>query len=271
MVGRDAALKTAVLSPAIIEAMAPAGPKFLATLDGEGVPNVVPITSLRAVDESTIIFGELMMWKTRRNLETNPRVCMAVMTPAARGWVIQGDFQEFQRTGPYFDQIMSDEFFRYNAYSGIRNAGVIRARRVVREFALSRGAILLAAARARWAARWWRAKGEGAAMPRPVREKFGRLQAAKFLAYLGPDGYPDIAPALSLTPAGERALVFAGDVAGLERGARVAAAVLTAEPLAYQVKGRFLGVQRSLGGPLGAIEVQEVYSASPPLPGERLA
>ena len=108
-------------------------------------------------------------------------------------------------------------------------------------------------------------------MPRPVREKLARLQAAKFLAYLGMDGYPDIAPALSLTPAGERALVFAGRVDGLERGAQVAAAVLTAEPLAYQVKGRLLGEERSLGAPLGVIQVSEVYSASPPLPGERIA
>ena len=51
----------------------------------------------------------------------------------------------------------------------------------------------------------------------------------------------------------------------------VAAAVLTAEPLAYQVKGRFLGVERSLGRPLGVIQVLEVYSASPPVPGERIA
>ena len=271
MVGRDAAVETAILSPAIVKAMKPVGPKFLATLDTEGVPNVVPITSLEAVDESTIIFGELMIWKTRRNLEVNPRVCIAVMTPAGRGSIIQGDFQEFQRTGPYVDLINSADFYRYNAYTGIRNAGVIRARRVVREFALSRGAILVAAARARWAARRRRSPGEGAAMPRPVREKFARVQAAKFLAYLGMDGYPDVAPVLSLTPAGERALVFAGRVDGLERGAQVAAAVLTAEPLAYQVKGRFLGEERSLGAPLGVIQVSEVYSASPPLPGERIA
>src|SRR4030042_2807217 len=95
-----------------------------------------------------------MMGKTRRNLEVNPRVCMAVMTPAARGWILQGDCQEFQRTGPYVDLINSAEFYRYNAYTGIRSAGVIRARRVVREFAMSRRAILMAAARARGGARW---------------------------------------------------------------------------------------------------------------------
>jgi len=109
-----------------------------------------------------------------------------------------------------------------------------------------------------------------------VREKFARLQAAKFLAYLDDDGYPDMVPALSLRPAGEQTLVFSSDLAApalaaLSLGAKVAASVLTFEPLAYQIKGEFLGAERSLGRLAGAIAVQEVYSASPPLPGQRIA
>ncbi len=42
------------------------------------------------------------------------------------------------------------------------------------------------------------------------------------------------------------------------------------EPVAYQVKGQFQGWHSSLGRKLGAIRVQEAYSASPPLPGKRL-
>ena len=33
-------------------------PKFLATIGAEGVPNVVPVTSIDAADERTLIFGE---------------------------------------------------------------------------------------------------------------------------------------------------------------------------------------------------------------------
>jgi hypothetical protein len=51
----------------------------------------------------------------------------------------------------------------------------------------------------------------------------------------------------------------------------VAASVLTFEPLAYQIKGEFLGLERSLGRLAGVVAVQEVYSASPPLPGKRIA
>jgi hypothetical protein len=39
--------------------------------------------------------------------------------------MLKGDFQEFQRTGRYVDQQMSESLLRYNAYTGIRNAGII--------------------------------------------------------------------------------------------------------------------------------------------------
>jgi hypothetical protein len=249
----------AALSPDIVEALAgERTPKFLATLSSEGVPNVVPIISLQAADEGTVIFGEFMMWKTRRNLEVNPRVSVAVMT-ASQGWVIKGDFLEFQRTGP------------------IRNAGVIRVAKVVRAFALSQPTALLDWGRAWWFARRARRRGaNGVTVPLPVRKKFARLRAAKFLAYLDGDGYPDVVPALSLIPADEQIFVFSSDLAApalatLRSGTKVAASVLTFEPVAYQIKGEFLGAERSLGKLAGVIAAQEVYSASPPLPGKRIA
>jgi predicted pyridoxine 5'-phosphate oxidase superfamily flavin-nucleotide-binding protein len=267
----------AVLSEPIMEALAvTAAPKFLATVSGEGAPNIVPVLSLEAAGEGTIIFAELMIWKTRRNLEANPRVCVALMTPGLQGWVIRGDFVEFQQTGPHYDHLMALEAFRYNAYAGIRSAGVIRVREVVRAFDMSQTEVLLGAVRARWLARRLGETGRpGTAVPSQVREKFARLKGAKFMAYVDADGYPDIVPVLSLRPADERTLVFVDGTAEpalslLEPGAQVAASVLTFEPLAYQVKGEFLGVRRSLGRPAGVLAINEVYSACPPLPGKRI-
>lgn len=270
---RGTNVSEASLGRPIIEALAgDTTPKFLATLDGDGVPNVVPVISLQAADESTIIFGEFMIWKTRRNLEVNPRVCVAVMT-TRQGWIVKGDFLEFQRSGPYFDRIMSADSFRYNAYGGIRNAGVIRVRSLVRAFPVSTRSVLMDMARARWLARRVRPPDRSwVALPAPVREKFARLRAAKFLAYRDGDSYPNIIPVLSLTPADSQTLVFSGPMAAeLSPGTKVAASVLTFEPLAYQIKGEVAAVERSLGQPAAVVAVQEVYSACPPLPGQRIA
>jgi len=264
------------LSPAVMRALSGARtPKFLATRDGQGIPNVVPVLSLEAADEQTIIFGEMMIWKTRRNLEADARVSILVLSPDLRGWTVRGRFVEFQRTGAYFDHIMGSESIRYNAYSGIRSAGVIQVVDVARTFKLSQAGLLLDTARSRWLARRLsRNSSEGGAMPRQVQEKFSRLQAAKTVAYLDAGGHPDCLPALSLVPAGPARLVWGAgaleDLAGLTPGSPMAAAVITPEPVAYQVKGEFAGWRRSLGRKLGVIEVREAYSACPPLPGQRL-
>ncbi len=264
------------LSAAAMRALSgPRTPKFLATRDAAGIPNVVPVLSLEAVDERTIIFGELMIWKTRRNLEADPRVAVMVLAPDLHAWTITGRFVEFQHSGDYFDHIMASEYFRYNAYSGIRSAGVIEVLEVVPSTKTSQVGLLLDTARSRWLARRLSRDGPAEeAMPVQVSEKFSRLRAAKALACLGPDGHPHCLPALSLVPAGFNRLVFAGaaaqELAGLTPGSPVAAAVISMEPIAYQVKGDFAGTRRSLGRSLGVIDVREAYSASPPLPGQRL-
>jgi predicted pyridoxine 5'-phosphate oxidase superfamily flavin-nucleotide-binding protein len=262
------------LSAAVMRALAgPRTPKFLATRSVDGVPNVVPVLSLEAADEQTIIFGEMMIWKTRRNLEGDPRVAVMVLTPDLRAWTIRGQFVEFQRSGPHFDHVMASENVRYNAYGGIRSAGVIRVQAVTRAFKLSQVSLLLDTARSRWLARRLSPNGRAEVVPVQVREKFSRLRAAKALAFLDASGHPDCLAALPLVPAGPARLVFGGvteDLDGLAPGSPVAAAVLTLEPVAYQVKGEFTGLRTSLGRRLGVIDVREAYSASPPLPGQRL-
>lgn len=264
------------LEPAALRALAGIRtPKFLTTRDVDGIPNVVPVLSLEAADEETIIFAEMMIWKTRHNLETDPRVAIMVLAPDLRGWTISGRFVEFQITGPHFEHVRSGENFRYNAYGGVRSAGVIHVEKVRRTFKLSQAGVLIDGIRSRWLARGLARNGpKQATMPAQVRDKFGRLQAAKTLALLDADGHPDCLPALSLAPAGSSKLVFGGtaadEVAEIARGTPVAAAVLSLEPVAYQVKGDFAGLRSSLGQTIGVIDVREAYSASPPLPGKRL-
>jgi len=250
-------------------------PKFLATRDDSGTPNVVPVLSLEAVDERMIIFAELMIWKTRRNLEADQRVSILAISADLRAWMIKGRFLEFQRTGAHYDHLMKSEDVRYNAYSGIRSAGVIEVLDAPRKLQFSRAGLLVDALRSRWLARRVSGKdGGGFAMPTQVREKFGRLSAAKAVAFLDDEGHPECLPAMAMAAAGSSGLVWGGS--GSEQpacprsGQRVAAAVITMEPVAYQVKGQFQGWHSSLGRKLGAIRVQETYSASPPLPGKRL-
>ena len=246
-------------------------PKFLATRSAAGKPNIVPLVSLGPAEDQAdlLTFGNFLLRKSIENLKEDPRVGILVITPALEGWRLRGDFLEFQTTGPYVERQKAGPLLRYNAYTGVRNAGLIRIREVVGSFRISRPQVVSEFLLARLAgvrlAR--RANGE-ASMPQPVRKEFGRMVAVKVLAWIGENGYPEVIPMLSLQPAGHGALVGWRAAEGMPcpaEGAQVAANILTFEAISYQAKGRWLAGARA-----GAIEVSEIYAGGPPLPGGRI-
>jgi hypothetical protein len=244
-------------------------PKFLATRSASGVPNVVPVVSILPADDQpdTVFFGNFLLRKSIKNLNEDTRVGLLVITPELRGWMLKGDFVEFQRTGPYVDRQMSGSLLRYNAYTGIRNAGIIRVKSVEGSFAISKMQAAKDYFLARLAAMGKRADG-GVKMPLQVRREFAKMVAVKVLAWVQDDGYPIVVPALSLQPAGAETLVCVKSARLPEPppGAQVATNILTFEAISYQAKGQW-----SARGNTGAIRVQEVYAGGPPLPGGRVA
>ena len=262
--------------PGLLEALkGEMTPKFLATRSPDGVPNVVPCVSILPADDQpdTLFFGNFLLRKSIRNLQSDGRVGIMVITPSLQGWILKGDFLEFQRTGAYVDKQMNSGLLRYNAYTGIRNAGVIRICEFENSFTISKLQVAMDFMRARWKAR----KGRDldamdvptVTVPMPVRREFARMAAVKVLAWIREDGYPALVPALSLQPAGDHALVGWLGGSGLPRppaGASVASNILTFEAISYQAKGRW-----KASGKAGSLLVQEVYAGGPPYPGGRVA
>jgi len=251
-------------------------PKFLATADAGGKPNIVPVVSITDWDDHTLIFTELMIWKTRRNLEANKKVSIAVVTEKLDFWLIKGNFREFVTTGPMIDKLNQTTFMRYNAYLGTRRAGVIDVLELTSSFHLGYGSILRDLLPV-LTARPFLTKGndQPRKMPPPVQEKFNRLAAVKLVSFQGDDGYPRIIPALSMRPVSSSEVIFGlhgfeKDWAAVAPNTEVAATVITFDPIAYQIKGTYTGPRKWPAGTLGGIRVSEVYSASPPVPGKRL-
>lgn len=246
-------------------------PKFLATRNTEGMPNVVPVISILPADDQpdTLFFGNFLLRKSIKNLEEDTRVGILVITQTLQGWILKGDFLGFQRIGPYVDQQMSSSLLRYNAYTGIRNAGVIRVRSVEEAFRISKLQVAKDYLLARLVALRGSASGDaGVEMPLPVRHEFAKMAAVKVLAWVGEDAYPIVVPALSLQPAKAESLVCWKGTRFPEpkQDALVASNLLTFEAISYQVKGHWTSAGR-----IGTVQIQEVYAGGPPIPGGRLA
>lgn len=259
-------------TPGLVEALnGEMTPKFLATRSAAGVPNVVPVISIlpSGNELDTLFFGNFLLRKSIQNLQEDPRVCVLVITPELKGWILLGEFVEFQRTGPYVERQMNSSLLRYNAYTGVRNAGVLRVTSLLGTFSIGRLSVALDYARAKVAAlRMQDSCGQGIALPSPVRLEFAKMVAVKVMAWVADDGHPRIAPVLSLQPAGQRHMVHRIGMtpAGWPSdGDRVACNILTFEAVSYQIKGRW-----SRRGSIGAVAAEEAYAGGPPLPGGRI-
>lgn len=247
--------------------------KFLATVDPQGKVNVALIVTLQPPPDGRddrLIFGDFLMWRSKENLDHDPRVAAAVVNMKLKMATLTGDFRGFEKTGAYKEAIDGSPFMRYNAYSGVRAAGIVD----VREASPARAASMLAIPFDFLKARMHRPgpNGDGVAVPGLVKEKFVKLTSVKALAVIGDDGYPRIHPVMAAAPAGDRAFVL--QIAGYNRELRdvevpchAALCVLTFDVKSYKVKGEL----SSLGPNALLFKVREVYNAMPPLAGDLIA
>jgi hypothetical protein len=247
-------------------------PKFLATLDASGQPNCVPVVSIMPYEGDTLVFGEFLMQKSRSNLLQNDKVGVAVLNDAFEGWSVKGTFLGFETQGERVDFVNRLPMLRYNAYTSVRAAGRIRIEAVSRKMCLSKGRLLFDFLRVSALAKLSAGASNGRrCMPRPVEEKFRRMQAVRAMAFRDDDGFPRAFPVMACVAAGSNRLLvqdplFAAYERSMPEGVSVAVAVITTEPIAYQVKGRYQGKRLRTG----VIDLAECFSASPPLLGERL-
>ena len=112
----------------------PEAVKFLATVDAKGKPNCALIASLSAPSEDMLIFADLMMNKTKKNLTNTKKVAATVYKAPWSSYQVKGTFEGFQRSGLLYDlaQALSKEspLLRGKVYFYIKQIGVIRVEEV---------------------------------------------------------------------------------------------------------------------------------------------
>jgi hypothetical protein len=246
--------------------------KFLATRDEDGGVNLVVVITLQPAPDGhadRLVFGEWLMWKSRRNLKERGEVAAAAVNLKLEMVSLTGDFAGFEATGPYVDAINSSDFLKYNAYTGVRSAGVIQVREVgeVARAGYPRVAADLAALQALRLLK--RSAEEPRVIPRVVEEKFTAPNSVKALALMGEDGYPRIFPTLAVAGAGGGSLLvrvspYNRGLNEVELPRRAAMSVLTMKAVSFQVKGEL----HREGGGLLRLRVDQVWNASPPLAGD---
>jgi len=236
--------------------------KFMATHDEEGIPNIAMISTTTPWDDDHLIFGDFLMWRTKRNLEAGSPVSVSVLANDLRWYEVRGRFLGFERSGEKFDAVSTQDLFRYSAIGLLRAVGTIAADEVY----CHRLRALSTATRWLWtriAARPPTGTSEAQRINPIVAGVFSARNAAKFLAVSRNDHIEQL-PVLELRPVGESYLALRPDLP-LSKGDIVAISAVTPDLKAFQIKGKYVGVKRCGPCRFGYVKITTVLSQTPPL------
>lgn len=79
----------------------------VATASKDGLPNVVPMTFVKMLDDSAVLIADNFMDKGARNLDENPRVAFCAWDlETKRAYQMKGS-AEVHRTGTVFDETVT--------------------------------------------------------------------------------------------------------------------------------------------------------------------
>lgn len=244
--------------------------KFLASRDAEGRVNLSVVISLQPFPEAEaeLVFADMMMRRTRGNLQQDPRATALVVDRSLRTAVVKATFSGFHTSGPYKEFVDSSPFLRYNAYSGSRAAGVLQVVEALPVSSISLPSVLLDKTRVSLA-RLPRGRGRGE-LPPLVSRRFSALTSMKALAVPGKDGHPLVLPvmALSYRKGGGmlmRPAAYEEALGEAELPAPGMLSLLTMDAKSYKVGGR---VERR-GSDL-VLFLDSAWSGMPPLVGEEI-
>lgn len=245
---------------------------LLATVTPDGLPHLSLITSLQAKTPTQVIWGQFTEGLSKRYVRENPHTAFLVLTLDRRVWRGKATFTATATEGEDYVMYNEQPMFRYNSYFGIHTVYYMDLVSHTGGQALPLAAIIPAALLTK-TAKTAAKTGPHDTVLNPWSENlFNRLDALKFLAYVGDDGFPWIVPLVQAQAADSRRLVFSPlafgkELAKVPAGAPVAVFGMTMEMENVLVRGVFNGFARHRLINLGSLDIDFVYNSMPPKMG----
>lgn len=246
---------------------------LVATVNSEGLPHITLITSLQALDETHMSFGEFSHGLSKSHVQKNPHVGFLIMTLDKSMWRGTALWTHRRMEGPEYEMYNEKPMFRYNTYFGINTVHYMDLVETTQKEPLPMAKIILASLVTK-------AVKSGAAMkhPAPVLKPlaqniFSMLDSLKFVAYIDNNGFPVIIPVIQCQAADSRGLVFStiayGDeLAAIPAHTEIALYALTMKMENVLARGNFSGLKRVRGFTLGSVDISWVYNSMPPAHGQ---
>ena len=257
-----------------IEAFEPAEKiGIVATVNPQGLPHITLITSIRANGPSQITLGEFCKGLSKQHIQETPEIAFLVLTLDKRMWRGKARWTHLRKEGPEYERYNDIPMFRYNTYFGINTVHYLDLIETTGKQDLPMAKIIPAALMTKVAKGGAKTGNHDLILKPFAQELFNRLDALKFIAYVGADGFPVLIPLIQCQAADSRRLVFSPyafteELEAIPAGGTVAVFGLTMNMEDVLIRGTFQGYERRRSLKVGSIDIEWVYNSMPPAHGQ---
>jgi len=246
---------------------------LVACINPEGLPHVSLITSIMAAKPHQLTLGQFCEGLSKQYIQKNPHIAFLIMTMEKKLWRGRARWTHLKKAGPEYERYNEIPMFRYNTYFGINTVHYLDLIETSECETLPMTEIVFASILTK--------VGKGGAITglndpilKPFAEElFNKLDALKFIAYIGSDRFPVIVPLIQCQAADSRRLAFSpiaykAELSNIPAGAQVAVFCLTMGMEDVLIRGIFRGFYRFRLLQLGIIDIEWVYNSMPPCHGQ---
>jgi hypothetical protein len=243
---------------------------LLATISPEGLPHITLLSTLKAVSENTLSWGQFTEGMSFEFVRENNKIGWLMMTLDKQLWRGRGNYTHLEKSGFDFDWYNNVPMFRYNAYFGIHTVYYMDLIGHTGKQALPMPSIILAALRT-MGSKLFFAKNNTLVMNSWTQTLFNKLDNLKFLAYVDKDGFPMIIPVIQAQAAGNQHLIFStgpfnDELNLIPKDIPIALFGMSLDMTDVLTRGIFQGLKRVGPHRCGVMEVDWIYNPMPPVP-----
>jgi len=257
-----------------IEAFEPAEKiGIVVSVNPQGLPHITLITSLRANGPTQITLGEFCKGLSKQYIQEIPQIAFLVLTLDKKMWRGKARWTHLKKEGPEYVKYNEIPMFRYNTYFGINTVHYLDLIETSGKEELPMSKIIPAALITKVAKGGARTGIQDPILKPFAEDLFNRLDALKFIAYVGADGFPVIIPLIQCQAADNRRLAFSPyayteELEAIPDRENVAVFGITMNMEDVLIRGTFQGYQRRRSMSIGTIDINWVYNSMPPAHGQ---
>jgi hypothetical protein len=246
---------------------------ILATINEVGLPHLTLISTLQASSPNQVIWGQFTEGLSKTYVRTNPNIGFLIMTLDKNLWRGRARWTHVESSGKEFDVYNNVPMFRYNAYFGVHTVYYADLIAHCGREALPMRDVMAAAAKTTIAKTLSRGKEDAEVLNPWTRQLLDKMSNLKFLAYVDPDGYPEIIPLIQTQSLDSQHVIFAAsayrqELEAIREGTTVAVFGMSLDMEDVLLRGIFQGIQRKGSIRCGTVRVDWVYNSMPPVPGQ---